>query len=207
MYERKWEIDSLASFISLSYRYWEASGDSSFVNNPVWIDAVDSILTTIKKQQEPTFDETTGNYITLSIQQSVEIIILCFHKKKGEPLPTDYKFLQTTDRPTETQFLLGRGQPVKYTGMVKSLFRPSDDATLYPFFIPGNAMLSVELGHLAQLLNSSSSRSNSKIQGFTSESLRLSKQIRDAIYKYGIVDHPAHGKVFACKFFFFFAQL
>lgn len=83
MYERKWEIDSLASFISLSYRYWEASGDSSFVNNPVWIDAVDSILTTIKKQQEPTFDETTGNYITLSIQQSVEIIILCFHKKEN----------------------------------------------------------------------------------------------------------------------------
>ncbi|CEG71307.1 hypothetical protein RMATCC62417_07061 [Rhizopus microsporus] len=174
VYERKWEIDSLASFISLSYRYWEASGDNSFVNNSVWIDAVDSILTTIKKQQEPTFNETTG-----------------------EPLPTDYKFFQTTDRPTETQFLLGRGQPVKYTGMVKSLFRPSDDATLYPFFIPGNAMLSVELGHLAQLLNSSSSRSNSKIQEFTSDSLRLSKQIRDAIYKYGIVDHPTYGKVFA----------
>lgn len=92
---------------------------------------------------------------------------------------------------------------MKYTGMVKSLFRPSDDATLYPFFIPGNAMLSVELGHLAQLLNSSSSRSNSKIQGFTSDSLRLSKQIRDAIYKYGIVDHPTYGKVFACKFVFF----
>lgn len=83
VYERKWEIDSLASFISLSYRYWEASGDNSFVNNSVWIDAVDSILTTIKKQQEPTFNETTGNYIILSIQQSLEIIILCFHKKEN----------------------------------------------------------------------------------------------------------------------------
>lgn len=109
-------------------------------------------------------------------------------------------FSQTTDRPTETQFLNGRGQPVKHTGMVKSLFRPSDDATVFPFFIPGNAMLSVELNHLSQLLSSSANRQNPKIQYLATESSRLSKEIRDAIYKFGVVHHPKYGKIFACKY-------
>jgi meiotically up-regulated gene 157 (Mug157) protein len=115
-------------------------------------------------------------------------------------LDTKYVFFQNADRPTETQFLNGRGQPVKHTGMVKSLFRPSDDATVFPFFIPGNAMLSVELDHLAQLLQSSSvARTNSKLQKLSADSFRLSREIRNAIYKYGIIDHPTYGKVFACK--------
>lgn len=114
-------------------------------------------------------------------------------------LPVKYKFFQNADRPTETQFLGGRGQPVKHTGMVKSLFRPSDDATVFPFFIPGNAMLSVELGHMSQLLSNSSARNDARIQRLSADSARLSKEIRDAIYKYGLIHHPTYGKVFACK--------
>lgn len=110
-----------------------------------------------------------------------------------------YRFFQNADRPTETQFLNGRGQPVKHTGMVKSLFRPSDDATVFPFFIPGNAMLSVELSHMAKLLSSSSARNDSRIQKLSADSARISKEIRDAIYKYGLINHPTYGKVFACK--------
>lgn len=125
----------------------------------------------------------------------------------GEALDTDYLFFQTADRPTETQFLNGRGQPVKYTGMVKSLFRPSDDATVFPFFIPGNAMLSVELDHVSQLLSKSSVASkSSKIQILASETSRLSKEIKDAIYKYGLIDHPTYGKIFACKIYLLWAH-
>ncbi|KAI8069794.1 uncharacterized protein B0P05DRAFT_513999 [Gilbertella persicaria] len=174
VFENKWEIDSLASFMGLSYQYWANTGDDSFVNNTVWLDAVDSILATIKMEQQPTFDTNTG-----------------------EPLHPQYTFFQKADRPTETQFLNGRGQPVKYTGMVKSLFRPSDDATVFPFFIPGNAMLSVELGHLSQLLSSSFARNDSKIQNLATETSQLSKDIREAVYKYGLVKHPTYGQIFA----------
>lgn len=113
-------------------------------------------------------------------------------------MDTDYLFFQNADRPTETQFLNGRGQPVKHTGMVKSLFRPSDDASVFPFFIPGNAMLSVELNHLSVLLSKSSTK-NARVQQLATESDKLSKQIREAIYKYGLIDHPSYGKIFACK--------
>ena len=60
MFENKWEIDSLASFMGLSYQYWIQTGDSSFVNNNIWVNAVDSILNTIKTEQAPTFNATTG---------------------------------------------------------------------------------------------------------------------------------------------------
>ncbi|GAA5809794.1 hypothetical protein MFLAVUS_003207 [Mucor flavus] len=166
VFEKKFEIDSFASFMGLSYQYWVASGDDSFVGNSIWVDAVEGILATIKNQQDPTFNVTSG-----------------------EPLDTDYLFFQNADRPTETQFLNGRGQPVKHTGMVKSLFRPSDDATVFPFFIPGNAMLSVELNHLSILLSKSSTK-NARVQQLATESDKLSKQIREAIYKYGLIDHP-----------------
>jgi meiotically up-regulated gene 157 (Mug157) protein len=61
VFENKWEIDSLASFMGLSYNYWTQTGDDSFVNNTVWVNAVQSILTTIQQEQEPTFNTTTGN--------------------------------------------------------------------------------------------------------------------------------------------------
>ncbi|KAG1304007.1 hypothetical protein G6F64_009582 [Rhizopus arrhizus] len=170
VYERKWEIDSLASFLSLSYRYWQTTGDDSFMHQTVWIDAVDAILNTLKKEQEPTFNLTSG-----------------------EPLETDYEFKQTTDRPTENQFIDGRGQPVAYTGMVKSLFRPSDDATVFTYFIPGNAMMSVELNHLSEMLISSRLNRTE----MANEAARLSKEIRDGIYAHGIINHTTFGQVFA----------
>jgi meiotically up-regulated gene 157 (Mug157) protein len=60
VYETKWEIDSLASFMGLSYRYWNTTGDNSFVQDDTWVNAVENILSTIKQEQDPTFNKTTG---------------------------------------------------------------------------------------------------------------------------------------------------
>lgn len=60
MFENKWEIDSLASFMGLSYQYWHQTGDDSFVNNSIWISAVDRVINTIKIEQAPTFNPDTG---------------------------------------------------------------------------------------------------------------------------------------------------
>ncbi|KAG0171515.1 hypothetical protein DFQ28_009114 [Apophysomyces sp. BC1034] len=167
VYERKWEIDSLASFLSLSYQYWRTTNDNSFVESSVWMDAVENIVHTLRKEQQPTFDPITG-----------------------KPMETDYVFSQTTDRPTETQFLNGIGNPVRSTGMVKSLFRPSDDATLFTLFVPGNAMISVELAHLAELLER-------KKPELAAEVKTMSADIRKAIYDHAVVNHPVYGKIFA----------
>lgn len=186
VYEYKWEIDSLASFLGFSYRYWNMTGDDSFVRSDTWVDAVNDVLRTIQEQQEPTFDPNTG-----------------------EPMTPHYTFTQNTDRPTETQFNEGIGNAVQRTGLVKSLFRPSDDATIFPFFIPGNAQISVELAHISQML--SQIHGNNKgtggdqqvvsnqeqLKSIADQSGQLAKEIRDAIYKYAVVDVPGFDKVFA----------
>ncbi|KAI9323466.1 hypothetical protein BX666DRAFT_1887096 [Dichotomocladium elegans] len=175
VFENKWEIDSLASFLGLSYRYWNATGDDSFVYSSSWTDAVNDIIRTIQQQQEPTFDPETG-----------------------QPNPVYYSFTQNTDRPTETQFLNGRGNAVKRTGLVKSLFRPSDDATIYPFFIPGNAMISVELGHVSELIAQAHRKSgDGRLRLMADQAFNLSKEIRDAIYNYAVVKVPGYDDVFA----------
>ena len=69
MFEAKLEIDSFASFMSLSYQYWEKSGDDSFVNNTVWVGAVESILNTIQTEQNPTFNITSGKISIKIIQK------------------------------------------------------------------------------------------------------------------------------------------
>lgn len=66
-------------------------------------------------------------------------------------------------------------------------------------------MLSVELDHVSQLLSKSAAatvQKSSKIQVLASETSRLSKEIKDAIYKYGLIDHPTYGKIFACEYRF-----
>ncbi|CAO3611238.1 unnamed protein product [Cunninghamella blakesleeana] len=167
VYEAKWEIDSLASFFSISYNYWKTTNDSSFVDSPIWLNAVQIVLDTLEQEQHGTFNIATG-----------------------EPLPVNEVFFQNADRPTETQFLNGRGQPIKETGMIRTLFRPSDDACVYPFFVPGNAMMSVELDHMSQLVQF-------KNNSLANRAKKISNEIRDAIYKYAIVDLPDYGKVFA----------
>lgn len=162
------------------------------MNQTVWIDAVDAILNTLKKEQEPTFNLTSGKERK---RERERVWTDDVHIMLGEPLETDYEFKQTTDRPTENQFIDGRGQPVAYTGMVKSLFRPSDDATVFTYFIPGNAMMSVELNHLSEMLISSRLNRTE----MANEAARLSKEIRDGIYAHGIINHTTFGQVFACK--------
>ncbi|KAI9257192.1 hypothetical protein BDA99DRAFT_132963 [Phascolomyces articulosus] len=174
VFERKFEIDSLASFLGFSYQYWNVTGDASFVQSNDWMDAVETIIKTIHEQQEPTFNEETGY-----------------------PMDSYYRFFHNADRPTETQFLNGIGQPVKRTGLIKSLFRPSDDATVYPFFIPGNAFMSVELARVAQLVQQNNAANNQRLADMAKEMTNLSKEIRNAIYKYAITDIPDFGKVFA----------
>ncbi|TFY69903.1 hypothetical protein EVJ58_g148 [Rhodofomes roseus] len=48
----------------------------------------------------------------------------------------------------------GNGEPKAYTGLIGTHHRPSDDLCTFAFLTPANAMLTVELGYLADILDS-----------------------------------------------------
>lgn len=167
VFECKYEIDSLASFLALGNEYYKETGDSSFVT-PSWLNALSRLLRVLQEQTIPTYSET------------------------GHKLPNYYTFRRTTDIGTETLNLAGSGNPVNgNTSLIRSAFRPSDDATIYQFFIPGNAFMSVELKRTAKLLESLHHNELAK------QVLGLGEDIERGIYEHGVYDHPVYGKVFA----------
>ncbi|CAH1766557.1 11059_t:CDS:2 [Entrophospora sp. SA101] len=125
-WESKWEVDSLASFLKLSFNYWQSTKDERFLKMEIWKKAVTTILETFEIQRLGTFEELNNEH---------------------------YLFTRETRTSTETLLLYGKGNPVRRTGLIKSQFRPSDDSTTFPFLIPSNAMASVELEHLSKMLN------------------------------------------------------
>lgn len=167
VFECKYEIDSISNFFGLAGDYYDATKDSSFINDE-YLKAVEVAYKTLKDMQTPTFNS------------------------QGVANDSPYTFQRETDIGSETLGLDGRGNPVNNnTQMVRSFFRPSDDACIYQFFIPGNALASVELKRVGKMLNNNGHRDLGK------KLVQLSKDIEQSIWKYGTTNHPDYGKVFA----------
>lgn len=167
VFECKWEIDSLAAFLSLTNQFYNNTGSSEFLTKR-WYHALETILAVLKEQSEGTFNER-GAY------------------KKNE-----YTFQRITNTGTETLNLGGIGNPINSgTGLVRSSFRPSDDATILPFFIPGNAMMAVELQRAGQMLEEIGKKEvGTRLK-------RKGKLLENAIYENGVTVHKKYGRVFA----------
>ncbi|GHO42420.1 glycoside hydrolase family 125 protein [Ktedonospora formicarum] len=96
------------------------------------------------------------------------------------------------DLVTETLQRQGRGTPTSYTGMVWSGFRPSDDACTYGYLIPANMFAVVVLGYVSEM-----ARSQYQDEALAREAEDLRQQIEQGIERYGVVEHPTYGSIYA----------
>lgn len=168
VFECKYELDSLASFLALANQFHHNTGSTAFLR-PRWYRALEILMDVLRQQTEPTFDSETGRY-----QRN------------------QYTFKRRTDAGTETLNLAGIGNPLRGgTGLVRSAFRPSDDATILGFFIPANAMIAVELNRMADILKVA------RKEDLATVLLDKAESIEQGIWKYGVVNHKTYGEVFA----------
>jgi meiotically up-regulated gene 157 (Mug157) protein len=72
------------------------------------------------------------------------------------------------------------------------MFRPSDDATIFPFLIPSNYFALVSLKHAAELLNAV--LKNTKL---ALECSALATELEKALLAHAIINHPTFGKLYA----------
>ncbi len=71
-------------------------------------------------------------------KKAMQTIVETFRTEKRRKGDSPYRFKRTTSAMEDAPVHDGTGRPARFTGMIYSMFRPSDDATLFPFLIPSN---------------------------------------------------------------------
>lgn len=127
-----------------------------------------------------------------SWKQAMRLIVETFKVQQRKNGQGPYSFGRTTSWSTDTVPGGGFGNPIVPVGLIVSIFRPSDDATIFPFLIPSNLFAVVSLRQLAEM--------NKKITGdaaFAAECESLAGEVEQALKKYAIVNHLDFGEIYA----------
>ncbi len=107
------------------------------------------------------------------------------------PMNSPYYFRRSDCPTTDTLCNDGKGPECVYTGLVRSAFRPSDDACTYPFLVPANMFIVATLKNLEENLNKAGVENSHK-----SKADKLIADIENAIEKYCIFE-TQFGKTYA----------
>ena len=172
VFDCKWELDSLASFLQISAAYYAKTGDLAFFARYQWAEAVDAAVQAAAAMRKGTYDEN------------------------GKVLPSAWTFTGWTNRGSETLTNDGLGNPVHENGMVRSAFRPSDDACIFQLLVPANMMFATYLEDASHIMEKLAD-SVEVAANVTTEMRRLASGIRAGIARDAIVRHRDFGDIFA----------
>ncbi len=125
-------------------------------------------------------------------ESAMKLIVATFRTEQRKDGTSPYSFMRKTNKQEDTVPIWGAGNPVKPVGLICSIFRPSDDATIFPFLIPSNLFAVKSLRQLADLFTQILADSV-----FAKECLTLADEVEQAISRYAIFHHPEYGEVYA----------
>lgn len=159
VWERKYEIDSLAYTIQLAYDLWATTGRTDHLQS--FVDVAKVVIQTWRTEQD--------------------------HEQEST-----YRFARLDCPASDTLTREGLGSIVGHTGMTWAGFRPSDDACVYGYNIPGNAFAAVALRYIAELA----------VKVFGDNALAedadlLRKDIEQGIERFGLLTVEGGDRVYA----------
>lgn len=159
VWERKYEIDSLAYTIQLAYDLWATTRRTDHLQS--FVDVAKVVIRTWRTEQD--------------------------HERNSA-----YRFDRLDCPPSDTLTREGLGSITGPTGMTWAGFRPSDDACVYGYNIPGNAFAAVALKYIAELA----------VEVFGDHALaqdadRLREDIEQGIERFGLIEGDGGDRVYA----------
>jgi meiotically up-regulated gene 157 (Mug157) protein len=126
------------------------------------------------------------------------LIVRTFREQQRKEDRGPYKFQRVTGWQTDTVAGAGYGNPIRPVGLICSIFRPSDDATIYPFLVPSNHFAVVSLRQMAELLRAAGpgSAAGSQADALAAEAESLAAEVEAALARYAVAPHLGFGDVF-----------
>jgi meiotically up-regulated gene 157 (Mug157) protein len=166
------QVDPYANAFTLDYRVWEQKFELDSLAYPIifaW-----------------TYWKVTGDASIFNgdLSNGFDKALKTMEIEQDHPRNSHY-----THRELPTD---GKGNPVKYTGMIWTGFRPSDDACVYNYLIPSEMMAVVALGDLEEIERVVY---RNLIKAQRAKTLRT--EVNNGIQEYGLVFMPNYGYVYA----------
>ena len=125
-------------------------------------------------------------------KSAAEAILRTFGEQQRKHGPGPYSFQRESAVPYDTVALSGMGNPARPNGMIFSMFRPSDDACIYPLFVPANLFAVKSLQQLAEIAARAA-----KDDGLAARASALAAEVEQAVEQHGRVHHSQFGLIWA----------
>ena len=125
-----------------------------------------------------------------SWSSAMRLIIKTFREQQRKDNPGPYKFQRVTGWQTDTVAGAGYGNPVNPVGLIVSIFRPSDDATIWPFLVPSNYFAVSALRQIGEI-----AADITRDETLLVDATALADEVDAALAKYARAAHPEHGEI------------
>jgi meiotically up-regulated gene 157 (Mug157) protein len=123
---------------------------------------------------------------------AMQLVIKTFIEQQRFNGKGPYTFQRNTSFATDSVPLGGYGYPAKPNGLICSMFRPSDDATIFPYLIPSNFFAYESLLHIQEL-----GKVLGKEDTLVKPALALSGAVKKGLDSAATVKHEQAGTIYA----------
>ncbi len=138
--------------------------------------------------------QATGNTTPFDADwlQATRGIVRTFREQQRKHSPGPYHFQRASAQPTDTLPLSGFGNPARPIGLIYSGFRPSDDACIFPLFVPANLFAVTSLHQLSIMVDKIGNDPT-----FANDCTALADEVTGALTLYGQINTEDHGRIWA----------
>lgn len=174
--ESHWKSDRPAPIPGVHERKWE----------------IDSLCYVVRLSDE--YYRITGDdsIFDKEWQKAMELVVQTFKTEQRKDGTSPYYFIRNGSAMIDAPTFGGTGRPMKPVGLIASMFRPSDDATMFPFLIPSNIFAVISLRQLSVIY-----RKVLKHDDVAHQLTHFANEVDAAIKKYAITEHLDFGEIYA----------